>query len=104
MAGTKGIKLETLRELAGTGSVRDVVLIAQGSKWSCLIRAGLSDRQLVTDRGQVRFFGKLETAVRLVRDVGISRMTLEAANFDAVQRSFDMRSVPSGITHTQRHA
>jgi hypothetical protein len=81
-----GIKLETLRELVATGTTREAVLIAQGSKWTILIRAGMSERPLITDRGHVREFGKLETAVGLLHEAGLGRMSLDASNWSATQR------------------
>lgn len=96
----KGLRQETLRELVSTGAVREAVLVAQGTKWMCLVRSGMVERPLLTDRGRVRAFGKLETAVRLLRELGLGRMSVDAANFDAVQGTMDVRSVPSRSTPT----
>ncbi len=83
----KGLRLETLRELVAAGSVRDILLVAHGRKWSVMIRTGMAESPLLTDRGQVREFGKLETAVSLIRDTGIGRLTLDATQFDKHQQS-----------------
>ena len=105
MTDIKGLRLETLRELVQAGSARDAVLVARGTKWMCLVRSGMVERPLLTDRGQVRFFGKLETAVRLLRDLGLGRMSLDASSFDEAQLTIDMRSVSTRTAHTaSRHA
>lgn len=102
-----GIKLETLRELVATGTTREALLIAQGSKWTILVRAGMAERPLVTDRGHVREFGKLETAVGLLHDAGLGRMTVDASNWHSSQRPLaralrsQTRRIPSAATLTR---
>lgn len=79
----KGIKLETLRELAEVGTAREAILVAEGHQWRVMVRAGMAERPLVAHRGNVRRFANLETAVTLLRGAGIGRIVLDAANFSA---------------------
>lgn len=76
-----GIRLETMRELAQAGSVREAVVLANGSKWSVLLRTGMQERPMVTGRGHVREFGSLTTAVSTLRRIGIGRCTVDSANY-----------------------
>lgn len=82
MTQDPGVKLETLRTLAAAGSVREALLVGHGRAWQLQVRYGMHDRPLVTRRGTVRRFKKLETAVALIREAGISRFGIDAADYD----------------------
>ena len=71
--------LTTLRELAEAGAVREVQLVAEGSRWYVLIRSGMHDRVLLAERGHRREFSTVEVAIRLLRSVGLARVLVDSA-------------------------
>lgn len=82
-----GLKLETLRALIEAGSVREAVAIGKGPSWSLLFKVGMTERSLVAQRGNIRQFRNLETALALVRDLGIGRASVDLSSWDSAQRS-----------------
>lgn len=83
----KGLKLETLRELGAAGNLNEATLFANGPCWTVKVRAPSGDRSLMTDRGGVRRFRRIETAVSLLRGVGIRRITIDVEAYDRRQLS-----------------
>lgn len=84
---SSGLKLETLRALIEAGTVREVIAVGNGPSWSLLFKVGMTERALVAQRGNVRTFKNLETALALVRSEGVARASVDFANWDASQRS-----------------
>ena len=68
------IRLDGLRMLVEAASIREVLLIADGRQWSALIKIGMSERRLVTQRGNVRCFAQLETALSLLYSLVLARV------------------------------
>lgn len=94
-----------MRELAAAGSIRESVLVADGTRgWHLLLKIGMAERPLLTERGGVRRFGKLETAVALMRSCGISRLSIDSANFDGNERQKSLLvSTPVPVQQHHQH-
>lgn len=84
----RGLKLDTLRELGAAGSLNEATLCASGPCWTVHVQAPSGDRPLMTDRGRVRRFRRIDTAVSLLRGVGVRRITIDAEAYDRRQFSF----------------
>jgi hypothetical protein len=72
--------------------VRGAHIVAQTGGWAILAKYGMTERPLAAQRsGQVRLFRKFETLVSYLKNIGIARFEVDAANFD-----------PATITATRR--
>lgn len=81
---TETIDHNTLARLVEAGAVRAAHVIGQVGGWGVLIKYGMVERPLSATRSrQVRIFKKLETVVSYLKDLGISRFDVDAANYDA---------------------
>ena len=73
----------TLSRLVEAGAVRGAHILGQRGGWAVLVKYGLHERPLATQRsGQVRIFRKFETLVGYLRDVGIARFDVDAVDYD----------------------
>jgi hypothetical protein len=73
----------TLAHLVEGGAVRAAHVIGQKGGWGVMIKYGTSARTLAASRSrQKRIFKKLETLVSYLKDLGIERFDVDAANFD----------------------
>jgi len=73
----------TLSRLAEAGAVRSARIIGQKGGWGVLVKYGVTERALATQRShQVRIFRKFETLVSYLRGVGIVRFDVDAVNYD----------------------
>lgn len=76
----------TLTRLVEAGAVRAAHVIGQAGGWGILVKYGMIERPLAATRSQqVRIFRKLETVVDYLRNIGISRFDVDAANYDPTQ-------------------
>lgn len=76
------IQLPGLRELARAGVVREAIAIGTADGFGLKIRAGLAERTLITQRGQVRMFKTADAVAALVRDeLGLGALTLDLVNW-----------------------
>lgn len=74
----------TLSRLVEAGAVRGAHILGQPGGWAVLVKYGLHERPLAAQRsGQVRIFRKFETLVSYLREIGIARFDVDAANYDA---------------------
>jgi hypothetical protein len=80
---TETIDHNTLSRLVEAGAVRGAHVIAQIGGWGVLIKYGMLERPLAATRSKkVRTFRKLETLVTYLKEIGISRFDVDAAQFD----------------------
>ncbi|KMZ13621.1 Prevent host death protein, Phd antitoxin [Candidatus Burkholderia humilis] len=79
---TETIDQKILSQLVEAGAVRSAHVVGHGNGWTIAARYGLTERFLSAKRGDVRVFRKLETLVGFLRDMGISRFEVDAADFD----------------------
>lgn len=73
----------TLSRLVEAGVVHGAHIMGQRGGWAVLVKYGMHERPLAAQRsGQVRIFRKFETLVGYLRDIGIARFDVDAANYD----------------------
>jgi hypothetical protein len=73
----------TLAHLIEGGVVRAAHVIGQEGGWGIVIKYGTSARALAASRSRrVRIFKKLETLVSYLKELGIQKFDVDAANFD----------------------
>jgi hypothetical protein len=76
----KRLTIEKLRLLADTGGVKSVELIGVADGFVMRVNAKGEDAlsgTLETDKGHVRTFSKLDTAAKLLFDMGLGKATLD---------------------------
>ncbi|AOY69557.1 hypothetical protein BHE83_23525 (plasmid) [Xanthomonas euvesicatoria pv. vesicatoria str. 85-10] len=74
------IKLDTARELAVAGSIRDTVLLGQRGGFLIIFRMGMSERVLATKYGVPRLFSGLDAAAKVLREISITRFQVDASD------------------------
>lgn len=80
---TETIDHITLSRLVEAGAVRGAHIVGQSGGWAILVKYGLVERPLAAQRSrQVRLFRKFETLVAYLRQIGIARFDVDAANYD----------------------
>lgn len=95
---------QTLARLVEAGAVRDTQIIGKLGGWSVSVRYGTTLSSLAATRSkEVRVFKRLETLVGYLKEVGISRFEVDAADFDAATVKTYSRPDSSAILK-QAHA
>ncbi|MGH8190194.1 MAG: hypothetical protein ACREP2_01950 [Rhodanobacteraceae bacterium] len=77
------IKLESLRELVAAGSVTSATILGQKGGYAVLASIGVQQRPLGTKLGEVRMFGSTDTAVKVMRDLGVYQFNVDVTHFEA---------------------
>lgn len=74
----------TLAELVEAGALRGAHVVGQPGGWSLRVKYGAAERSLAAQRSrQVRVFRRMETLVSYLKDVGIERFDVDAADYEA---------------------
>jgi hypothetical protein len=76
------IKLESLRELVSAGSVKSATILGQKGGYAVVASVGMHQRPLGTKFGDVRMFGSTDTAVKVLRDLGLFIFHLDVSNYE----------------------
>lgn len=80
---TETIIHSTLIRLVEAGAVRTALALGVPGGWLLIVKYGLVERTLAAQRsGDPRIFRKLDTLVNYLRELGIVRLDVDAANFD----------------------
>jgi hypothetical protein len=80
---TETIDHNTLTRLVEARAVRGAHVIGQPGGWGVVVKHGRVVRSLAATRSQeVRVFKRLETLVRYLKGLGISRFDVDADDFD----------------------
>ncbi|MCV6904927.1 MAG: hypothetical protein NTT76_19655 [Achromobacter xylosoxidans] len=82
---------KTLSQLVEAGFVLTVHVVGSGNGWKIAARCGETKRFLSAKCGDVRVFRKLETLVAFLRELGISRFDVDAADFDPASAGRSLR-------------
>lgn len=75
------VKVQTLRELVGAHSVHTAVVVGRRGGWEVMVRYGKTERTLAAKSGTPRVFKTVDGAVRVLREVGLQRVELDAAKY-----------------------
>jgi hypothetical protein len=76
------IKLESLRELVAAGSIKSATILGQKGGYAVVASIGMQQRPLGTKFGEVRMFGSTDTAVKVLRELGLSHFNLDVSNYE----------------------
>ena len=68
----KPITEATARELVSTGVVRSIQVLRHGDAWAVVIRVGLRDRVIRSQRERVRTWRSLDTIANWAVDLGVA--------------------------------
>ncbi|OJA66144.1 hypothetical protein BGV71_32125 [Burkholderia ubonensis] len=79
---TDTIDQKTLSGLIEAGAVRTAHVVGQRGGWGVLFKYGMTERPLATQRGHVRMWSKFETLAAYLRELGIVRFDVDAAQYD----------------------
>lgn len=82
MSAASLIKLESLRMLAETGTVRTATIMGQRGGYAVVARVGLQERTLATKYNRVRMFGSADAAAKILREAGIGQATLDMTHYE----------------------
>ena len=77
------VKPETLRALIEAGSVRDAMAVADGRRWRVEVSVGMTRRAIATRRGELRQWSSLDAVARYLRERGIARWAVDAADMSS---------------------
>lgn len=81
---TETIDHGTLAELVEAGALRGAHVVGQPGGWSLRVKYGAAERSLAAQRSrQVRVFRRMETLVSYLKDIGIERFDVDAADYEA---------------------
>jgi hypothetical protein len=78
---TQTIDHTTLARLVEAGAVRGADVIGQPGGWGVVVKYGMTERALAVRRGQVRIFRRFESLVSYLKDLGLSRYTVDASGY-----------------------
>lgn len=79
---TDTITHESVARLVEAGAIRAAHVVGQKGGWGVLFKYGMTERPLAAQRGNVRVFKRFETIVSYLREMGIVRFDVDAAQYD----------------------
>lgn len=94
------IKLESLRDLVAAGSVKSATILGQKGGYAVVASVGLQQRLLGTKYGEVRMFASTDTAVKALREVGLSHFSLDVTHYEEGR----LRAARPDVTHKAQQA
>lgn len=94
------IKLESLRELVAAGSVKSATILGQKGGYAVLASIGMQQRPLGTKFGEVRMFGSTDTAVKVMREIGVYQFSVDVTHFEAGR----LRAARPDVTEKAKNA
>ena len=77
------IKPESFRDLVSSGAVKSATILGQKGGYALVASIGLQQRPLGTRTGEVRMFSTADTALKLLRELGVFRATLDMTHYEA---------------------
>ena len=80
---TQPIKPESFRDLVSSGAVKSATILGQKGGYAVLASVGMQQRALGTRSGGVRMFSTADTALKLLRDLGVYHANLDMTHYEA---------------------
>lgn len=77
------IKPESFRELVASGVVKSVTILGQKGGYALLASIGMQQRPLGTRSGDVRMFSTADTALKLLRELGVYHVNVDVTHYQA---------------------
>jgi hypothetical protein len=101
---TASIDHHTLARLVQTNAVRGTHIVGKPGGWGVIVRHGKTESPLAATRSkQARVFKRFETLVGYLKEIGIHRFDVDAAEFDPTSANAHRRPDTSA-TLKQAHA
>ncbi|EQD50270.1 hypothetical protein B2A_07363, partial [mine drainage metagenome] len=75
------IKLESLRGLVDAGTVKSATILGREGGYTVMAKVGTQQRPLGTKFGEVRMFASTDTAVKTLREAGLSMFNLDVSEY-----------------------
>jgi hypothetical protein len=79
------IGLEPARLLAFEQGITNAILMQAGGKWVLYLGGKRGEYLLKTARGDAREFSSIEAAARIVREIGLSMISVRVDNWNPAQ-------------------
>lgn len=84
MTAAATIDHNTLARLVEADAVRGTHIVGKPGGWGVIVKYGATERPLAATRSkEIRVFKRLETLVGYLKEVGINRFDVDAADFDS---------------------
>ncbi|AKJ28540.1 hypothetical protein [Caldimonas brevitalea] len=102
----KTIDHSTLRRLVDAGANIDAEVVGAGAGWGIVINYGRARQTLAATRGEPRTFRRFETLASYLKDLGITRYRVDAAQFEpheAATKTGDKRSAAASARMRRAH-
>lgn len=80
---SQSIKPESFRELVASGAVKSVTILGQKGGYALLASIGMQQRPLGTRSGDVRMFSTADTALKLLRELGVYHVNVDVTHYQA---------------------
>lgn len=77
------IKPESFRDLVSSGAVKSATILGQKGGYAVLASVGMQQRPLGTRTGAVRMFSTADTALKLLRELGVYHAQLDMTHYEA---------------------
>ncbi|CAM5789530.1 antitoxin PaaA2 family protein [Castellaniella caeni] len=81
MSTSETIDHHTLTRLVEAGAVRSATVIGQPGGWGVVVQYGMTERAIAVKRGPVRVWRRFETLASYLKDMGLNRYQVDAANY-----------------------
>lgn len=76
------IKPESFRDLVTSGAVKSATILGQKGGYAVVASVGQQQRPLGTRQGTVRMFSTADTAIKLLRELGVYHAQLDTTHFE----------------------
>ncbi len=77
------IKPESFRELVTSGAVKSATILGRKGGYALLASIGMQQRPLGTRSGDVRMFSTADTALKLLRELGVYHANVDVTQYEA---------------------
>lgn len=77
------LKPESFRELVTSGAVKSATILGQKGGYALLACIGMQQRPLGTRTGAVRMFSTADTALKLLRELGVYHVSVDVTHYEA---------------------
>lgn len=73
---------QALQRLAAAGALRGITVAGETEGWTVVAHVREAQYPLAGQRGGIRHFRRMETAVKYLREAGVNRFEVDARGFD----------------------
>lgn len=102
MDATKTIDHHTLMRLVEAGAVRGATIIGRPGGWCVVVKYGSTERTVAAKRGPVRVWRRFETLAGYLKDMGLYRYQVDAANYSSEAPKTQVHRRPDAAERLRR--